>query len=169
MTRLFVLLAVLMLAAAPLSAADKNDKKDKKDKKDDKADNRRPSGNEIADEAGKANFEKDRAVEKKYGKGSDVVRFVPAHIGGKTLGDYANGAIVGMLDIDRKGAETGLPAGKYHVFVKQIKGDWDAFYEKDGKIVKDAVGVHFDEKGHREPKFKDGGDCVLYSHWEFCY
>ena len=166
MTRLFVLLALFMLAAAPAWAAPK----DRNDKKDDRAaDNRRPSGNEIADEAGKANLQKDRAVEKRYGKGSDVVRFVPAHIGGKTMEDYARGAVVGLLDIDRKGAETGLPAGKYHVYVKQIKGSWDAFYEKDGHIVKDAVGVHFDDKGHPEPKFKDGGDCVLYSHWEFCY
>ena len=166
MTRLFVLLALFILAAAPARAAPK----DRNDKKDDRAaDNRRPSGNEIADEAGKANLQKDRAVEKRYGRGSDVVRFVPAHIGGKTMEDYARGAVVGLLDIDRKGAETGLPAGKYHVYVKQIKGSWDAFYEKDGHIVKDAVGVHFDDKGHPEPKFKDNGDCVLYSHWEFCY
>ncbi len=166
MNRLIVLIALLMLVAAPSWAAPK----DRNDKKDDRAaDNRRPSGNEIADEAGKANLEKDRAVEKRYGKGSDVVRFVPAHIGGKTMEDYARGAVVGLLDIDRKGAETGLPAGKYHVYVKEIKGSWDAFYEKDGRIVKDAVGVRFDEKGHPEPKFKDNGDCVLYSHWEFCY
>ncbi|HEV8379914.1 MAG TPA: hypothetical protein VGP99_13770 [Tepidisphaeraceae bacterium] len=165
MTRFFVLLAVVMLAVAPLSAAPK----DKKDKKDDKSDNRRPSGNEIADEANKARFDKERAIEKRYGKGSDVVRFVPAHLAGQTMGDFARGAIVGLLDIDRKGDLTGLPAGKYHVYVKEIKGDWVAFYEKDGHITKDAVGVHFDQDGKSEPKFKDGGDCVLYSHWEFCY
>ena len=150
----------------PLSAA----AKDKNDKKDDRAaDNRRPSGNEIAEEASKVNFEKDRAVEKRYGKGSDVVRFVPIHIGGQTKGDFARGAVVGLLDIDRKGNETGLPPGKYHVYVKEIKGDWVAFYEKDGHITKDAVGVKFFDQGHPEPKFKDNGDCVLYSHWEFCY
>ena len=168
MTRFFVLMAVLMLAAAPLSAADKDKKDDKKDKKENAADNRRPSGNEIQQEADKARFEKERAVEKKY-KNGDVVRYVPARLGGQYMGDFAKGAIVGLLDIDRKGDLTGLPAGKYHVYIKQIKGDWDAFYEKDGRIVKDAVGVHFNEKGQPEPKFKDGGDCVLYSHWEFCY
>ena len=166
MTRLLVLLAALMLAAAPLSAAPK----DKKEKKEDKAsDNRRPSGNEIADEAAKAKFEKERAIEKRYGKGSDVVRFNPAHIGGQTMTDFARGAVVGILDIDRKGDQTGLPPGKYHVYIKEIKGDWNAFYEQDGHIVKDAVGVHFYDQGKPEPKFKDGGDCVLYSHWEFCY
>src|SRR5258705_6325307 len=67
MTRLFVLLAVVMLAFSPAWAAPK----DKKDRKDDN----RPSGSEIADEAAKAKFEKERAIEKRYGKGSDVVRF----------------------------------------------------------------------------------------------
>src|SRR5438132_12068719 len=156
MTRLFALLAVVMLAAAPMTLAAP------KEKKNDRELDRRPSGNEIAEEDGKANFQKDRAFEKRYGKANEVVRFVPAHIGGKTMEDYARGAVVGMLDIDRKGPETGLPPGKYHVFVKQIKGSWDAFYERDGHIVKDAVGVHFDDKGHPEPKFKDNGDCVLY-------
>ena len=165
MTRLFVLLAVMMLVAAPLSAAD-NDKKDKKDDK--AADNRRPSGSESAQVATKAKFEKDRAVDKKY-KNGDVIRFIPAKIGGEKMGDYAKGTVVGILDIDRKGEQTGLPAGKYHVYVKQIKNDWDAFYEKDGHIVKDAVGVKFSDKGHPEPKFKDEAECVLYSHWEFCY
>jgi len=163
MTRLFALLAVVMLAAAPMALAAP------KEKKNDKELDRRPSGNEIAEEAGKANFQKDRAVEKRYGKANEVVRFIPAHIGGKTMEDYARGAVVGLLEIDRKGPETGLPPGKYHVFVKEIKGDWHAFYENNGHIVKDAVGVHFDDKGHPEPKFKDNGDCVLYSHWEFCY
>ncbi|SRR6266568_2439138 len=165
MTRLFALFAVVMLAAAPMVLAAPKDR----DRKEDKELDRRPSGSEIADEAGKANFQKDRAVEKRYGKANEVVRFIPAHIGGKTMEDYARGAVVGMLEIDRKGPETGLPPGKYHVFVKEIKGDWHAFYENNGHIVKDAVGVHFDDKGHPEPKFKDNGDCVLYSHWEFCY
>src|SRR6266446_3196865 len=165
MTRLFVLLAVLMLAAAPLSAAPK----DKRDKKDDKLGNeRRPSGSEIADEAGRAKFEKNRAVEKKY-KNGDVVRFVPVDRSKETVGDFARGAVIGLLDIDRKGDQTGLPAGKYHVYIKQVKNDWTAFYERDGHIVKDAVGVRYIEQGSPEPKFKDGGDCVIFAHWEFCY
>ena len=165
MTRFFVLLAVLMLAAAPLSAA----AKDKKDKKDDNLDNnRRPSGSEIAAEAGKARFEKGRAVEKKY-KNGDVVRFIPADRSKETVGDFANGAVLGYLDIDRKGEQTGLPAGKYHVYVKKVKGDWMSFFERDGHIVKDAVGVKYIEEGSPEPKFRDNAECVLYSHWEFCY
>src|SRR5213075_3178829 len=147
MTRAIALLTCMMLATTPMWAAPK-EKESKDERKEDKANaNKRPSGTEIADEAGKANFEKNRAIEKKYGKGTDVVRFVPAHIGGLKMEDYARGAVVGILDIDRKGDQTGLPAGKYHVFVKQIKGDWDAFYEKDGHITKDAVGVKFFDNG----------------------
>ena len=165
MTRIFVFVAALMLLAAPLSAAPK----DKKDKKDDNiGDNRRPSGRDIADEADKAKFEKGHAVEKKY-KNGDIIRFIPVDRSKDTVGDFARGAIVGLLDIDRKGDQTGLPAGKYHVYVKMVKNDWEAFYEKDGHIVKDAVGVHYVENGESEPKFKDGGDCVLFAHWEFCY
>jgi hypothetical protein len=166
MTRFFVLLAVLMLALSPAWAAPK----DKKDKKDDNVGNeRRPSGSDIADEAAKAKFEKGRAIEKKY-KNGDIVRFVPADRGkNDSVGDFARGAVLGILDIDRKGDQTGLPAGKYHVYVKQVKNDWMSFYEKDGHIVKDAVGVHYLDPGSPEPKFKDGGDCVNYMHWEFCY
>jgi len=167
MTRFIVMLAVLMLAFSPAWAAPK----DKKDKKDDNlGDNRRPSGGDIANEAGKAKFEKGRAVEKKY-KNGDIIRFVPVETNknSDTVSDFAKGAVLGILDIDRKGDQTGLPAGKYHVYVKQVKNDWMSFYEKDGHIVKDAVGVRYLDPGEPEPKFKDGGDCVVYRHWEFCY
>src|SRR4051794_35218383 len=120
MNRLFGLIAMVMLVAAPLAFAAPREK----DRKNDKELDRRPSGSEIADEAGKTTLDKEGAVEKHYGKGSDVVRFVPAKPGGKTMSDFARGAVVGMLDIDRRGDLTGLPAGKYHVYVKQIKGDW---------------------------------------------
>jgi len=182
MTKALVFLSVLMLAMAPLSAAP-NDKKDKdkdkdKDKKIEKdigdkasaSDDRRPSGREIAQEAGQVTYLKNETIEKKYGKGSqDTIRFTPVHIGGLKMRDFARGTVMGILDFDRKGDATGLPAGKYHVYIKQIKGDWASFYEKDGHVVKDAVGVKFFEEGHRCAKFKDGGDCVLFSHWEFCY
>ncbi|SRR5258705_14012967 len=166
MTRFFVLLAVVMLAFSPAWAAPK----DKKDKKDDNlGDERRPSGSDIADEAGKAKFDNGRAVEKKY-KNGDIIRFIPTPRGkNDTVPEYARGAVLGILDIDRKGEQTGLPAGKYHVYVKLVKSDWMSFYEKDGHIVKDAVGVHYLTPASLEPKFKDNGDCVAYLHWEFCY
>src|SRR5437762_10668135 len=122
MTRAIALLTCMMLATTPMWAAPKESKEEKKE---DKANaNRRPSGNEIAQEAANAKFLKEKAIEKRYGKGSDVVRFVPVHIGGMKMEDYARGAVVGLLDIDRKGDLTGLPAGKYHVYVKKIKDDW---------------------------------------------
>src|SRR4051812_42243331 len=166
MTRLFVLLAVVMLAFSPAWAAPK----DKKDKKDDNlGDERRPSGSDIANEAGKAKFEKNRAVEKKY-KNGDTIRFIPADPGkNDTVPDFARGAVLGILDIDRKGEQTGLPAGKYHVYVKLVKKDWMSFYERDGHIVKDAVGVRYLSPASPEPKFKDDAECVAYMHWEFCY
>jgi hypothetical protein len=179
MTRLVIFLSVLTLALAPLSAAPK-DKDSKKDKDKDKvekdigdkasaSDNRRPSGREISQEAEQITYDKSRMIEKKYGKGDDVIRFTPVNIGGLKMRDFSRGTVVGLLDIDRKGEATGLPAGKYHVYVKLIKDQWTTFYEKNGDITKDAVGVHFYEEGHKEPRFKDGGECVLYSHWEFCY
>jgi hypothetical protein len=187
MNKSLVFMLMLMLAASPLSAApgdfkenqdkDKKEKKDKKDKEVEKdtgdkasaSDDRRPAGREIRRDAEQVSYDKSRMIQKKYGKGDDVIRFTPVIIGGLKMRDFSRGTVIGMLDIDRKGEGTGLPAGKYHVYVKQIRGDWATFYEKDGNIVKDAVGVHFYEEGQREPKFKDDGECVLYSHWEFCY
>src|SRR3954469_9962988 len=104
MTRFIALLSCMMLASTPTWAAAKETKKEEKreDRKEEKANaDHRPAGREIAQEASKANFEKDRAVEKKY-KNGDIVRFVPVHIGGLKMEDYARGAVVGLLDIDRK-------------------------------------------------------------------
>src|SRR5258706_7652926 len=99
MTRAIALLTIMMLATTPMWAA-KDKAADKADKKEEKANaNKRPAGNEIAEEASKANFQKERAIEKRYGKGDDVVRFVPVHIGGLKMEDYARGAVVGLLDI----------------------------------------------------------------------
>src|SRR5687767_2628592 len=141
MSKLIVFMLMLMLAASPLSAApgdfkqdqdkDKKEKKDKKDKveKDvgDKAgegDDRRPAGREIRREAEQVTFEKSRTIQKKYGKGDDVIRFTPVNVNGLKMSDFVRGTVVGLLDIDRKGEGTGLPPGKYHVYVKRIKGDW---------------------------------------------
>src|SRR5688572_27297825 len=175
MKHFLAFLMALLLAVSPLEAQKKGDKKDKKDKDkiekdvgDKAADDRRPSGREIKADAGQVTYDKSRMIEKKQGAG-DVIRFTPVKIGGWQMGDFANGSVVCLLDIDRKGEATGLPPGKYHVYVKKIKGDWASFYEKDGNIVKDAVGVQASQDSHKEPKFKDDGECVVYSHWEFCY
>src|SRR5687767_466850 len=130
MTRLLAFMFVLALCLSPLSAAP-GDKKDKKDNdkvekdigdKKSESDDRRPSGREIRQDAEQITYDNSRAIEKKYGKGDkDVIRFTPVKIGGLRMRDFARGTVIGKLDIDRKGEATGLPAGKYHVYIKQIK------------------------------------------------
>jgi hypothetical protein len=170
-------LLALLLAVQPLAAQKKDEKKDKKEKdkiekdigdKPSESDDKRPSGRQIREEAGQVTFDKSREIHKKQGQG-DVIRFTPVKIGGLRMRDFARGTVIGLLDIDRKGEATGLPPGKYHVYIKLIRGDWSTFYEKDGNIVKDAVGVHYHEEGRKEPVFREGLECIVYSHWEFCY
>lgn len=80
--------------------------------------------------------------------------------------EAAQGHVIGVLETEIDGGETGLPAGRYTIFAKNVGGEWEAFAEVDGSVAKQALRVtatDVDEDVSRtmKPKFEasEGGWC----------
>jgi hypothetical protein len=79
--------------------------------------------------------------------------------------EAAQGYILGILETDLDGGETGLPAGRYTIFAKNVGGEWEAFAEADRAIAKQALRVTADDaesEKDRKPRFsvtEEGGWC----------
>jgi hypothetical protein len=121
-----------------------------------------PAGAYIADRLKDARLDDDRAAtEEHQGK---KITLVPARVT-KNLDDAAQGHVVGVLETEIEGGETGLPAGRYTIFAKSVGGEWEAFAELDGSVVKQALQVTAAEANEDDkpgkPKFgaSEGGWC----------
>src|SRR5688572_18326086 len=68
------------------------------------------------------------------------ITFTPARVV-ESLDDAAQGHILGVLETEIDGGETGLPAGRYTIFAKSVGGEWEAFAEADGLVAKQALSV----------------------------
>lgn len=80
--------------------------------------------------------------------------------------EAALGHVVGVLETDIEGGETGLPVGRYTIFAHNVGGEWEAFAEVDGSVVKQALrvtatDVDADISKTMKPKFEasEGGWC----------
>jgi hypothetical protein len=56
----------------------------------------------------------------------------------KTSKDLERGRVVGTVDVS---GIPSLPDGQYHVFIVKTNARWRAFFESDGKIVKEGKRV----------------------------
>ena len=66
--------------------------------------------------------------------------------------ELEGGQIIGMLETEAPGDETGLPPGKYNVFAAKVGNDWHVYAESGGKIVVEAVHVRVEKSNDRTPK-----------------
>ena len=122
-----------------------------------------PPGTYIAARLKDADLERGRASEAEHeGK---KLRFTPARATDDP-DDAAQGHVLGILETEVDGGETGLPAGRYAVFAKNVGGEWEAFAEVDGAVVKQALRVSAtdvddDVSKTMKPKFEasEGGWC----------
>jgi hypothetical protein len=79
--------------------------------------------------------------------------------------EAAQGYILGVLETDLEGGETGLPPGRYTIFAKNVGGEWEAFAEADRAIAKQALRVTADDvesDKSQKPRFsvtEEGGWC----------
>jgi hypothetical protein len=79
--------------------------------------------------------------------------------------EAAQGQVLGILETEIDGSETGLPAGRYTIFAKNVGGEWEAFAEVDGSVAKQALRVTAADVKEGEkagkPKFEasEGGWC----------
>jgi hypothetical protein len=151
----------------------KTEEKEKgKGKTDDKGDKGKGRGKEIADKAKGAKLNKGReATAKKDGK---RVTFTPADLGKlKSEKDLEGGQVVGHLDTELPGDESGLPPGKYNLLLAKEGGKWVVHAESGGQVAGTAKDVKVDkhgvgkgQKGKRpdKPKFGEKG-----WYWEETY
>jgi len=120
-----------------------------------------PAGAYIADRFKDARLDEKRAVTQEH-QGKKIT-FTPARVT-EDLDEAAQGHILGVLETEIEGGETGLPAGRYTIFAKSVGGEWEAFAEADGFVVKQALQVTAveaqDDKAGK-PRFEasEGGWC----------
>jgi hypothetical protein len=121
-----------------------------------------PPGPYIAARFRDARLDSDRAVTQEHEGGK--ITFTPARVT-DNLEDAAHGHVLGVLETEVEGGETGLPPGRYTIFAKSVGGEWEAFAEVDGLVVKQALQVTSADASEKEKRGKpgfvtsDGGWC----------
>jgi hypothetical protein len=122
-----------------------------------------PAGTYISARLNDAELDEDRAASAEHeGK---KIRLTPARAT-EDPEEAAQGHVIGVLDTEIDGGETGLPAGRYTIFAKNVGGEWEAFAEVDGAVAKQALrvtaaDVDADISKTMKPKFEasEGGWC----------
>ncbi len=122
-----------------------------------------PAGTYISARLNDAELDEDRAASAEHeGK---KIRLTPARAT-EDPDEAALGHVIGILETEIDGGETGLPAGRYTIFAKNVGGEWEAFAEVDGAVAKQALrvtatDVDADISKTMKPKFEasEGGWC----------
>jgi hypothetical protein len=121
-----------------------------------------PAGAYIAARLKDAHLDGNRAVTAEH-EGKNIT-FTPARVT-ESLDEAAQGHVLGVLETEIEGGETGLPPGRYTIFAKSVGGEWEAFAEVDGSVAKQALRVTAEDakEGDKpgKPKFEasEGGWC----------
>ena len=118
-----------------------------------------PSGAEIAAAARAARLDTGNVgTATMFGK---PFKFTPAQLPTKAdKPDDGKGQFVGVLENGAIGDETGLPPGKYNLYVATVNGQLKGYAEANGQIVKEAIRVTSTPAatGAKErPKFNEKG------------
>ncbi len=117
-----------------------------------------PNGSEIAAAARTARLDTGNAATAiMFGK---PFKFTPAQVeaAAKTdKPDDRNGAFLGVLESGAAGDETGLPPGKYNLYVANLNGQLKGYAEANGQIVKEAIRVSAQEGAKGRPQFNEKG------------
>jgi uncharacterized protein YjdB len=97
----------------------------------------KPSGAEIAMKARAARLDRANAGTGQF-QGKRIA-FTPAQLDPRA--DLSSGQVIGLLENDVEGDETGLPVGRYNVFAAQLADGWHVYAESGGQIVREALRV----------------------------
>jgi hypothetical protein len=131
-----------------------------------------PTGQEIAQKAKATKLDRAHATVAEL-KGKKIV-FTPADLHQvKHPTELEAGRVIGTLETEAVGDETGLPPGNYHVFVAKVGDQWHAYAEAGGVVVKEAVRVRMERAKDRplnpKPEFREEGwcfSCWVMGEWE---
>jgi hypothetical protein len=134
-----------------------------------------PSGREIAEKAKSVTLHREPVIHgKKDGKN---VKFTKADLGHlKSPQEVESGQVIGVLETEIEGDESGLPPGKYNLYLKKVGGEWKVYAESGGKVVGQAARVevktHGKPSGEVIPRFEPEGWCLfnicIVDCWIFC-
>lgn len=98
-----------------------------------------PTGKEISEQAKKFRLlENKQKTDTINGK---KVRFIPAILKDSTDQTVRSGVLLGVLENEIKGDETGLAPGHYNIYLAQVNKRWHVYAESNGVIRKEAVRV----------------------------
>jgi len=136
----------------------------------------KPKGEEIAQKAKNIKLDKEKSVQgKKHGKN---VKFTQSELPPlNSMEELEEGQIIGVVENEIEGNETGLPIGKHNLFLCNVNGNWKVYAESGGKITAEAVRVkverhHWGECKAEKPNFNPEGWCLinicLVYVWIFC-
>ena len=115
-----------------------------------------PTGSEIAAAARAARLDTANvATATMFGK---PFKFTPAQLPAKAdKPDDGKGDFLGVLENGAVGDETGLPPGKYNLFVADVNGQLKGYAEANGRIVKEAIRVSSAPGAKGRPQFIEKG------------
>ena len=116
-----------------------------------------PAGAEIAAKAKAARLDRANAGAGEF-QGKRIT-FTPALLDPGT--DLAGGQMIGVLENEVAGDETGLPAGRYNLFAAQLPDGWHVYAESNGQVVKEALRVKVERRpgppADKRPRFRAQG------------
>lgn len=121
-----------------------------------------PTGTEIAAAAKASRLDAANAATGVF-QGKSM-KFTPAQ-GRKDarLEDLEAGAFAGVMETEATGDETGLPPGRYNVMIAKVGGQWKAYAESNGKIVRESARCDLKQASSRitdrKPLFVEKGWC----------
>jgi hypothetical protein len=121
-----------------------------------------PSGADIAQKARATRFNPANAGTGTF-QGKSM-KLTPAALAVASLDELKAGQVIGILENDAAGDETGLPPGRYNLFVAFVDGQWRGYAEAGGKIISPAVRTRIANAGAgKTPTFQQNGWCfTLY-------
>jgi hypothetical protein len=133
-----------------------------------------PTGKEVRDKANAAKLDSGKAASgRKDGKTSKLTPARLDHV--KRIEDLEDGQFIGVVDTEIEGDKSGLPPGKYNMFIAKVGGDWQVYAEADGDIVAQAARVveRPDTDPDMKPEFREGSFCwwmwLIVIGFEWCF
>ena len=109
-----------------------------------------PTGAEIAAAARKARLDLTRSgTGQVLGKS---VKFTPAATFSRADSAIESGVFLGVMENSAAGDESGLPPGRYNVYVAKVRGVWHAYAESNGVIVREAARAEVSTGGNPSVK-----------------
>ena len=137
----------------------------------------KPTGREIAEMATKMVREDGKVVQGLAG--GKTVRFVGAKLDHlKKEEDVEAGAVIGVLENEALGDESGLPPGRYNLFAAKVNDKWEVYAESGGEVKGKAARVtatrHTQEdKAPLKGTFHEKGwcfyICIIPNPWGGCW